>query len=109
LDGQKHCKPYQINKNEKKVELFAINPNLEFLQPTNFTIVGMFNNCGSATTLEEARHCNHEQTYYTTILTSLPLFAYEMWTRVHYVRHWKHEVKNFTLKIVLRTKCVNLA
>jgi hypothetical protein len=25
---------------KKKFELLAINPNLEFLQPTNFTIVG---------------------------------------------------------------------
>jgi hypothetical protein len=61
---------------KKKFELITINPNLEFFQPTNCTIVGMFNNCGSATTLEETRHCNHEQTYYTTILTSLPLFGY---------------------------------
>jgi hypothetical protein len=61
---------------KEKFELFAINSNLEFFQPTNFTIVGMFNKCGSATTLKEANHCNHEQTYYTTILTSLQLFWY---------------------------------
>jgi len=54
------CKSCQINKNEKKFELLAINPNLEFFQPTNFTFVGMHDACGSAITLEEAMHCNHE-------------------------------------------------
>jgi len=29
--------------------------------------------------------------------------------KVYCVRHWKHEVKDFALKIVLRTKCVGLA
>jgi hypothetical protein len=45
---------------KKKIELLAIHPNLEFFQPTNFTFVGMHDACGSAITLEEAMHCNHE-------------------------------------------------
>jgi len=55
----------KLTKMKEKFELFAINPNLEFFQPTSFTSVGMFNKCGSATTLEETMHCNHEQTYCT--------------------------------------------
>jgi hypothetical protein len=45
---------------KEKFELLAINPNLEFFQPTNFTFVGMPDACGSAITFEEAVHCNHE-------------------------------------------------
>jgi hypothetical protein len=30
LSLQKHVKAHQINKNEKKLELLMINPNLEF-------------------------------------------------------------------------------
>jgi hypothetical protein len=45
---------------KKKFELLAINPNLEFFQPSNFTFVGMLDACGSARTLEEAMHCNRE-------------------------------------------------
>jgi hypothetical protein len=37
---------------KEKFEL-TINPNLEFFQLTNFTFVGMFNKCGSATTLRK--------------------------------------------------------
>ncbi len=69
---------------KEKFELLVINPNLEFFQPTNFTIVGMFIKYGSATTLKEARHCNHEQTYYTTILTSLRLFWYMQHLHIGY-------------------------
>jgi hypothetical protein len=46
----------------EKFELLVINPNLEFSQPTSFPFVGMFNKCGSVTTLEKAMH---ERTYYT--------------------------------------------
>ncbi len=31
-----------------------------------------------------------------------------MWARVYCMRYWKHEAKDFALKIVLKTKCVGL-
>jgi len=50
----------KLTKRKKMFELFAINPNLKFFQPTSFTFVGILNKFGSVTTLEEIMHCNHE-------------------------------------------------